>query len=238
MIRCIVIDDEPLALELMKDYIDKVPFLQTVGAYTSAFDAVGQIQKGEVDLLLLDINMPDINGIQFLKSLREGPAVIFTTAYDQYAVEGYALDVVDFLLKPISFDRFLKAVNKANEYITLRQGKKSADPPMEAENNKDYLFVKDGYRIVKINVDEIHFIEGFKDYIKIHTNADRPVLTLLSLKDIIAKLPQGAFVRIHRSYIVCLKKITSIERNRVLVKGQELPIGEHFRDEFFKFLEN
>ena len=238
MIKCIIIDDEPLARELMQAYISKVPFLELKASCGSAFEAVPLIQAGQADLLFLDINMPDVNGIQFLKTLRNGPAVIFTTAYDQYAVEGYTLDVVDFLLKPISFERFLKAANKAHEYITLRQGtSKATEAPAETESNKDYLFVKDGYRIVKININDLFYIEGYKDYIKIHTSAERPVLTLLSLKDILTKLPQGTFVRVHRSYIVCLDKITSVERNRILIKGKEIPIGEHFRDEFLKVLE-
>ncbi|MDX2001458.1 MAG: LytTR family DNA-binding domain-containing protein [Chitinophagales bacterium] len=234
MIKCITVDDEPLALTLLDDYIAKVPFLELSKACKSSFDALQVLQNESIDLMFLDVKMPDVSGIQFLKTIRQRPMVVLTTAYDEYALEGYDLDLIDFLLKPIPFERFLKAVNKVFE---LHQLKHKPNTNLEgfqqpAFEKIDHLFVKEGYKTIRLPLNEILYIEGFKDYIKIYTETMKPVLTLLNLKWIIEKLPVNDFVRIHRSYIVSISKIELIERNRVRIKGKDLPIGDFYRDGF------
>lgn len=230
--RCIVVDDEPLALELMRNYISKVPFLELIATCGSAAEALVALKNNKTDLLFLDIQMPDITGVQLLKSLKEKPIVIFTTAYEEYALEGFNLDAIDYLLKPIPFDRFLKAVNKAQEYHSIRQN--NSIPPTFPEINEGFLFVKADYKIVKISIADIQFVEGLKDYIKIFTSASqKPILTLLSLKSIEEKLPARDFVRVHRSFIVSIPRINSIQRNRIFIGEKEIPVGEQYKEAFF-----
>jgi DNA-binding LytR/AlgR family response regulator len=233
MIRCIAIDDENLALELIEDDIRKVPFLELVGICKSGFEAMEVLQKEKIDLLFLDIHMPDISGIQFLKSLTHRPLVIFTTAYEKYALEGFELDVIDYLLKPYSYERFLKAVNKAQEYLTnveRVQLMETGDPVPAASA---YIFVKSDYKLVKIEINEILYIESLKDYIKIFTGG-KPVLTLSSMKAIEDRLPSTEFIRVHRSFIVNIRKIQYIHRNFVMVENKEVPIGDNYKDTFLK----
>ena len=235
--RCIIIDDEPLALDLLEDDINKIPFLTLLQKFQSPFEALEILKSGEVDLLFLDIQMPDITGLEFLKSLERKPLVIFTTAYDQYALEGYNLDVIDYLLKPIPFERLLKAANKAQDiykaqnlnYTSVEEGNsKSGGFP-------NYIFVKSGYDIIKVNISDIQFIEGLKDYVKIYLPS-QPLLTLLNLKTIVEKLPPREFVRVHRSYIVALDKISAIRKNKIIIGNKEIPIGEHYKDDFFEMI--
>jgi DNA-binding LytR/AlgR family response regulator len=234
MIRCIAIDDEALALDLLEDNIRKVPFLELVRKCTSAFDAMELMKSEPIDLIFIDIQMPDITGIQFLKSLKKRPMVIITTAYEKYAIEGFELDVIDYLLKPFSFERFLKAVNKAGEYQEL-MNKNVAPGQDESRVTRDFLFVKADYKLVKIDIKDILFIEGLKDYIKIFAG-EKPVITLMSMKLIEEKLPADEFVRVHRSFIVALNKIRFIQKNFIQVGNREIPISDNYREHLFRII--
>lgn len=235
MIRCIVVDDEPFAIELLEDFIRKVPFLELVRKCESALEALEILSKGNIDLMFLDIKMPDINGLELLKSLKRPPVVIFTTAYSEYAVESYNLDVLDYLLKPIPFDRFLKAVNKAREYLEDTPAALETEL-QEKSQAKEYMFVKANYQILKINFSDILYIEGLKDYVKIYCGA-RPIITNQSMKYFESKLPADTFVRVHRSYIVSLDKITSISKNQVNIGEKHIPISGSFKDAFFRIID-
>ncbi len=247
-LRCIAIDDEPFALEILADDISKVPFLELVGQFSSPLDAweVLQQEPAGVDLIFLDIQMPTLTGIQFLRTLRNPPMVILTTAYEQYALEGYELAVVDYLLKPIPFERFIKAVNKAYDLFRLRHQSVASDsenrpvpmPPAETPAERNYFFIFSEYREIKIFYDEVLYIEGLKDYVKIYTTqsagaaASRPFLSRLTLKAIEARLPEDAFCRVHKSFIVSLAKISSFQRTRLFIGKQEIPVGSSYVDEF------
>jgi two-component system LytT family response regulator len=226
MLKCLAIDDEPLALDLIASFIEKTPFLELVGRCENALEGIELLNDQQVDLIFLDIEMPDINGIQFLNSLQQKPMVIFTTAYEQYALEGFDLDVVDYLLKPIPFDRFVKASNKAKELHELR------NKPAVSESQKEFLFVKADYQITKITIADIVYIEGLKDYIKIVLPDNKKILTLQSLKAIEEELKGLNFMRIHRSFIVPLHKIDSIRKNSIKIGEDALPIGEKYKEEF------
>lgn len=228
MITCIAIDDEMLALDLLEDNIKKVPYLELVGKCRSGFEALEIMSTRKVDLIFLDIQMPDISGIQFLKSLTHKPLVIFTTAYEKYALEGFELDVVDYLLKPFSFERFLKAVNKAKELLSV------SDKPVmsQEEHQSPFLFVKSDYKLIKITIRDILYVEGLKDYVKIFIN-DKPIVTLMSMKTMEEKLPPSDFIRVHRSFIVNLRKINFIQRSMIRIGNIEIPVGEIYRDAFF-----
>jgi DNA-binding LytR/AlgR family response regulator len=226
MIRCIAIDDEPLALRLISEYASRIPFITLEQTFTNPDEASKWMQQNPVDLLFLDIQMPDVNGIQFYKSLSHKPQVIFTTAYSEYAVEGFNVDAVDYLLKPFEYDRFLKAVYKAKEY-------------MEFLTNQDLqlasIFVKVDYQLMKINLKEIELVEGLDDYIRIHIKP-RAVLTLMTLKSLQEKLPASEFVRLHRSYIVPISKIESYGKNKLRVAGKEIPVGSSYGDVYQQLL--
>jgi|SRR5690606_19784918 len=227
MIKCIAVDDEPLALEIITDFARKVPFLSLVQTFENAAEAMKFLQDERVDLVFLDIKMPDINGIQFLKSLKYPPLVIFTTAYGEYALDGYDLDVVDYLLKPVPFERFLRAASKAQEYLAVSQQKNGDNCYVN-----DYIFIKTEYKIIKINLEDILFIEALKDYTKIYTPY-QPVLTLRSLKSFETRLPSDKFIRVHRSYLVSLNKINSVEKNTVMIANQSIPISDGYRERFY-----
>jgi len=208
MISCIAIDDEPLALQLIKEYSSKVSFLQVKGFFTDAIEAMNVLQKEKVDLLFLDIQMPDINGLQLYNSMPHKPMVIFTTAFSEYAVEGFNVNAIDYLLKPFEYDRFVKAVYKAKEYHEFN---------LNQELRLTSIFVKADYQLVKVNLKDVSFIEGLDDYIKIHLADNKSILTLMSLKAITEKLPGNEFVRIHRSYIVPLSKIEKVSSKKVMI---------------------
>jgi DNA-binding LytR/AlgR family response regulator len=227
---CITIDDEPLALDVLQNYISKIPDLELVGRFTSALDALDIIAENKVDLLFLDIQMSDLTGIQFLKSLKNPPMVIFTTAYEDYALEGYELDIIDYLLKPIPFDRFLKGVNKAKDYLKVMKGKIG-----EEDGLKDFIFVRSEYQQVKVNLNEINYIEGLKDYVKIFTGP-KPILSHQNLKSIEGKLPPNLFIRVHKSYIINIDKINSVQKHAIIVSGTEIPVGDSYRENLFKIL--
>jgi two-component system LytT family response regulator len=237
MIRCLVVDDEPLALHILEDYISKVPFLTLIKSTTNPIDALSFVQNGEVDLVFLDVQMPELTGIQFLKISNGKVKVILTTAYSQYALEGYELDVVDYLLKPFAFDRFYKSIQKAQSVLQPQ----SAPVIVKEETAQqdlltDFIFVKTEHKIQKVYLHDILFIEGLKDYISIFTPTER-IITLQIMKKMEDALPEKHFVRVHKSYIVALNKIDSIERSRILIKDKIIPVGDTYRDNFFRIIE-
>jgi DNA-binding LytR/AlgR family response regulator len=240
MIKCLVVDDEPLALHILEDYIAKVPFLELVKATTNPIEALTMVQEGNIDLVFLDVQMPELTGIQFLKIANGKTKVVLTTAYSQYALEGYELDVVDYLLKPFAFDRFFKAAQKAQGIIRPAVAPAAApEPPPAAPQqdfSNDFIFVKSEYKIQKVYLNQILYIEGLKDYISIFTDAER-IITLQNMKKMEETLPENHFVRVHKSYIVALSKIDSIERSRISIGDKVIPIGDTYRDNFFKLID-
>jgi two-component system, LytTR family, response regulator len=230
MMTCIAIDDEPLALEIIRKYVSETPHVQLITTFTDAIQALTFLKIQSVDLLILDIQMPDISGIQFLQSLKERPMVIFTTAYAEYAVKGFELEAVDYLVKPIKFERFLNALEKA-------QKMKDMHTALSANPEDGFLFVKSGYGTVRINFGEIMYIEGLDDYIKIHfLDARRSILTLMSLKSILEKLPEGLFMRVHRSFIVPLKNVRSVRRKCIFLGNIKIPIGDTYAEAVHSWL--
>ena len=227
---CMAIDDEPLALDLLEDSISKISYLTLVKKCSNALEANEFLQNESVDLLFLDIQMPGLSGIQFLRGLsKTPPMVIFITAYEKYAIDGYSLDVVDYLLKPVSFERFLKAVNKAHEKFNSRNN---------VVAQQDYLFVNSEYNLVRIDFHDIAYVEGLKDYVKIFLmSAPRPVITRLSMKGLEEKLPPKMFVRVHKSFIVSINKITSIRKGRISILKAQVPISEHFKDNIYNLID-
>lgn len=236
MMNCLILDDEPLALELLEDYISRVPFLHMVAKCSSAVEAMEILKKKEVHLLFLDIRMPDIDGIQLLKnfSFTIRPLIVFTTAYDEYAIEGFNLDVLDYLVKPIPYERFLKTCIKAhNVFLSSRTGQLPSH-----NDNRDYIFIRSEYKAIKVNFSDIIYIEGLKDYCKIYTNTGN-LLTLRSMKVIEQLLPADIFVRIHRSYIISIDKIKMIIKNQVIVSNDiHIPISESFKNNFNSIINN
>lgn len=230
-INCLIVDDDPAALEILDNFISRIHFLHLLKKCENTIEAMAIIEEEKVDLLFLDINMPDINGIQLLNSIKAKPAVIFTTAYKEYALDGYEFNIVDFLLKPFEFERFLKAVNKANNSIS-KSLKQSIIHPKQPR----HIFVKSDYKLVKINVEDILFIEGLKDYIKIYTR-QRLILTLMSMTAIESRLPSDEFIRIHRSYIISLSKIDFINRHRVVMGDKFIPVSLPYREKFYTIID-
>jgi two-component system, LytTR family, response regulator len=228
MINCIAIDDEPLALELLEDNIRQVPYLNLVGKSSNAIDALKLLKETNVDLVFLDIQMPGLTGLQLIKSLAVKPMFILVTAYEKFALEGFNLDVVDYLVKPVSLDRFIKACNKAQELHELRTSNK----PVETKSEEDYFFINVDYSLVKILFKNIIWIEGLKDYIKIYLkDSSKPVVTRLSMKALEDELPTSLFIRIHKSYIISKNFITSVKKSSVFLDNKtELPVGESYKE--------
>lgn len=237
MLNCIAVDDENLALDLLEDNIQKVPFLNLVKRCKNAFDAIETLQNNHIDLMFLDIQMPGITGVQFLQSLKTKPMVIFVTAYKQYALEGFELDVVDYLLKPIDFERFLKAVNKASELHSLKQKAVSEEHATPKPDQVSSIFVNADYSLVKIKIEDITYIEGLKDYIKIYVeSSSKPIVTRMTMKAIEEKLPSSSYFRVHKSFIVSLEKIESIRNLKIKIGNAQIPISESYSESFFKTL--
>jgi DNA-binding LytR/AlgR family response regulator len=232
MMRCIAVDDEPLALDLLADNIGRVPFLSLARRCKNAFEAHDAMVQDKIDLLFLDIQMPGITGVQFLQTLVSPPPVIFITAYEEFALQGFNLDVVDYLLKPVAFDRFLKAARKAHEIHSLK------NKNMSSASGEEYLFVNADYNLLKINVGDIAYIEGLKDYIKIYIrDQERPIITRMSLKAMVEKLSPNSFVRVHKSFIVSIDKIVSIRRAKINIQNVQVPISEHYKENLYRFLD-
>lgn len=224
MLTCIAIDDEPLALELVEDNISKLPYLKLVGSYTNPIEAVALLQKEKIDLVFLDIQMPGLTGMQVIQSLTTKPMFIFITAYDRYALESYNLDVVDYLVKPMSLERFIKACNKAWAIYNLRNNK------AENVSQPEYFFINADYSLLKVVFADIIYIEGLKDYVKIHLkSATNPLVARMSFKSLEEELPPSLFLRIHKSYIISKQYVTAIKKNSVFVNGLELPVGDLYK---------
>ena len=227
MLHCIAIDDEPLALQLLADNISKVPYLQLVASCSDAFEATRVLQEHNIDLIFIDIQMPGLTGLQFIESLARKPMVILITAYKQYALEGYHLDVVDYLVKPVPLDRFIKACNKAQELQQLR----TAATRIPSGPAAEYMFVNVGYSLLKVIFTDIEWIEGLKDYLQIHLKSTpKPVIVRMSFKAIEEQLPPGMFVRIHKSWIVSVSSITAIRKSGVFIREHEFPVGDTYKD--------
>ena len=231
-IRCAVIDDEPLALGLMASYVKKTPFLELVGSYNSAIQAMQELQKTPADLLFLDIQMPELNGLDFSRMVPPQTRIVFTTAFDQYAIDGYRVKALDYLLKPISYPNFLQAAQKAQEWFKLvEQGQQGAAEEVQS------IFVKSEYKQVQVMLDDILYIEGLKDYIKIYEEGhEKPLLSLMSMKSMEEMLPSQRFMRVHRSYIVQKSKIRVVEHNRIVFGKTYIPVGDSYKDEFLNYL--
>ena len=221
-LKSIAIEDEPLAMQKLEAFIEKAPGVSCVAAFDNALEAMAFLKGEAVDLVFLDIQMEDFTGIQFLETVRNKPRIVITTAYDKYAVQGYEFEVDDYLLKPFTFQRFLQAVEKVARRM---EG--------EGRQGNDFLFLKTANRLEKVRFEDILYVEGMSEYLGIHTPNGR-IMTLQSFKSLESSLPAGAFFRVHRSYLIALDKIDSIERNRILIGGQHIPIGETYRKSFFK----
>ena len=232
-LRTIAIDDEPLALKLVSGYVEKTPFLELIGGFDNALDAIEFMDENQVDLIVLDIQMPDLTGIEFARSLENGPKLIFTTAYEKYALEGFRVNAVDYLLKPFNYEEFLKAAQKAKKLFDMEM-----QVPSTIEVNNQFLFLKSEYKIRRINFNDILYIEGLKDYVKVYLSGqDKPILSLNTIKVLEQKLPEEHFMRVHRSYIVNLDKIDTIERGRIVFGKVYIPVSDQYKDKFQQFLD-
>ena len=225
-LRCVIIDDEPLAIDLLKSYAKQTPYLELVATFENPLDAMETLATSNIQLLYLDINMPQINGMEFSRTLSASTRVIFTTAYDQYAIEGFRLNALDYLLKPISYTEFLQASNKALEWFKLVD-----------TNEASSIFVKSGYRMEKIELADILYIENQKDYVKFHVEGvSEPISSLMSMQSLDEKLPSKQFMRVHRSFIVNLNKIKTIERNCIVFGKEYIPVSDSYKEKFMEFL--
>ncbi len=232
-IRCCVVDDEPLAAQLIASYVEKTPFMELAGVFSSAQEAIKTILDEKIDIVFLDIEMPQLNGVEFAKIMPAGCRVIFTTAYDTYAMQGFKVNALDYLLKPISYEDFVEAANKALKWCELhRQANAIAD-------RREYIIVKSEYKLVQIAVKDILYIEGLKDYVKIYLENDsKTIMTLMSMKLLERYLPMSKFLRVHRSYIVNTTKIKVVERNRIVFGNQYIPVSESYKQAFYDYVTN
>jgi two-component system LytT family response regulator len=240
-IKCLIVDDKPLAIDILADYIQKIPFLELAATTTNPLEGLDILRTQTINLVFLDIQMPELNGLQFIKIAGKQSKIILTTAYSKYALDGYEHDVIDYLLKPIAFDRFYCAAEKAMNALhpkgtgTIQRA--ASTETSERQSIATYLFVKTEHRIQKVNLDDVLYIEGLQNYISIQTNKDR-VLSLQTLKKIEEQLPPVNFIRVHKSFIVAFKHITYIERSRIFIGETIIPIGDSYRDEFYKRIDN
>lgn len=225
-LRCVIIDDEPLAIDLLKSYVEQTPYLELAATFENPLAAMETIRSGNIQVLYLDINMPQISGLEFSKTLPASTRIIFTTAYEQYAIEGFRLNALDYLLKPISYTEFLHASNKAFEWFKLVD-----------TNEASSIFIKSGYRMEKVELSDILYIENQKDYVKFHLEGvSEPVSSLMSMQSLEEKLPPKQFMRVHRSFIVNLNKIKTIERNCIVFGKEYIPVSDTYKDRFMDFL--
>lgn len=232
-IRCVIIDDEPLALKVIEGYLSLNPNFELLGAFTHPVRAVEFLNENEVDLIFVDIQMPDLNGLEVVAQLEHKPMLIFTTAYSEYALEGFKADAIDYLLKPIDYPDFIKAANKAKEFI---EAKKAVTTKIKTNN--DFLFIKSEYKIIRINFKDIRYIQGMSEYVKIHLLNAKPIMSLLSLKSLETQLPESMFMRVHKSYIVNLAQINVIERNEIVYDdGTVIPVSPQYKARFQDFID-
>ena len=234
-LTCYIIDDEYLAQEKMEKYVTKVSFLELKGSFGSPLEAAAQIDEDKPDLLFLDIDMPDLDGLSFIPMLNPKPMIILTTAYDQYALKAFDLEVKDYLLKPISFERFYKGVLRLYQELNPQQQPEKIETKVAPQNEQEYIFIKVGFRIQKVYIREILFIEGMKDYLRIHTSKEK-IMALLNFAKIEELLPDKKFVRVHRSFMVALEKIDHVEKNRIRIADKLIPIGKFYAETFFAML--
>jgi len=237
-LRCIAVDDEPLALGLVAAFVEKTPFLTLTGRFSSAVEALQVIHQEDIDIIFLDIQMPDLTGIELARVIEKsgtpGPRIIFTTAFNQYALDGFKVDALDYLLKPFNYEEFLRAATRAKTYVELLQKASAANV---VETKDEYLFLKVEYQLVRIAYDDILYTEGLKDYVKVHLKSDsKPILSLTSLKALEEKLPSSKFMRVHRSFIVNLDKIGAITRNTIQIGNTTIPVSDQYKETFSQFL--
>lgn len=233
MIKCLLVDDEPLALDLLEGYLKSTPFLKLVAKCNSAIAAMEIVEKEAIDLIFTDIQMPDLSGMEFSKMIINNKAkIIFTTAFEEFALEGYKVNAIDYLVKPISYPEFFTAANKAKQQISNTPTTTEATDYCE-----DYIFVKSDYKLIKIDLKDLIYVEGLKDYLKYYTvNSEKPILSLKSMKSLEEELSSKNFMRVHRSFLVNLKKITTIERNRIIFGEKYIPVSEKYKENFQKFI--
>ena len=237
IIKCAIVDDEPLAVELLASYVKKTPFLELCGKYNNATDALHGLGETPVDLLFLDIQMPELNGLEMSKMVPESTRIVFTTAFDQYAVDGFRVNALHYLLKPISYSDFMEACNKALQWFQLVQQNDQPQAVAQPEKEPRSIFVKSEYKLLQIDLDNIRYIEGLKDYVKIYTeDSPHPILSLMNMKAIEQMLPASRFIRVHRSFIVQKSKIREIERNRIVFGDVYIPIGDSYKQAFQDFI--
>jgi DNA-binding LytR/AlgR family response regulator len=234
-LTCYIIDDEPLAQEMLEEYISKVSFLELKGSFDSPLEAAGSLEEDKPDILFLDINMPDLDGLSFIPMLNPKPMIILTTAYDQYALKAFELEVKDYLLKPFSFERFYKGVLRLYQEQNLRLEPEKKETKPEPKSEQEYIFLKVGHRIRKVATGDILFVEGMKDYLRIHTTEEK-ILTLLNFAQLEELLSSQDFARVHRSFLVAIDKIDHIEKNRIRIADQVIPISDTYADAFYKML--
>lgn len=230
-LRTVVIDDEPLAQELLASYIEKTPYMTLVGKYSSAQDAIKTILEDKIDVLFLDIHMPQLNGMEFARIVPSHCSIVFTTAYDRYALEGFKVGAIDYLMKPVNYEEFIAAANKALQQAELRR------QAMTQQNRRECLIVKSDYKLVQIPLEAIEFIEGLKDYVKIHVNyQQQSIISLMGMKALENYLPSDRFIRVHRSYIVGTRHIRQIERNRIVINNHYIPVSDSYRQNFNEYI--
>lgn len=234
-LRCAIVDDEPLALSLLESYVAKTPFLEFCGGFSSAIEAMEKMKGLHIDVLFLDIQMPGLNGLEFAATVDKSTRIIFTTAFSQYAIDGFRANALDYLLKPISYSDFLISANRALEWFTMKEQTK----PQNAQSSGGYIFVKSEYRYIQIRLADIEYIEGLKDYVKIKCQSQQlPILTLMSMKSLEEMLPESEFIRVHRSFIVRKDKVSVVERGRIIFGDKRIPLGDNYKENFQKFIEN
>lgn len=236
IITCMIIDDEPLAVSLLESYVNKTPFLELKGTYNSAIEALEEINKNSIDLLFLDIQMPELSGMEFSRMLPENIRIIFTTAFEQYALDSYKVNALDYLLKPISYPDFLKSSQKALQWYEMFNNKHAAEPSAEIVEPES-LFIRADRKLIQVELDRILYIEGLKDYVKIYIEGQaHPILSLMTMKSMEELLPESRFIRVHRSFIVQPEKIRVIERNRIVFGKEYIPISDSYKEKFIEFI--
>jgi DNA-binding LytR/AlgR family response regulator len=237
-LTCWIIDDEPLAIELLESYVAKTSFLKLTGSYSSAIEAMQDSTTQSVDMIFLDIQMPEISGMEFARFIKDDTRIIFTTAFSEYALEGYRVDALDYLLKPITYSKFLEASKKALKWFEMKKSASDTTTTEKHRQEEEQMFVKADHKLIRILFKDILYIEGWKDYVKIHLkDKPHPILSLMSMKGLEETLPSTKFIRIHRSFIIQKNKIDSISKNRVTIGKKELPIGESYKEEFNKIID-
>lgn len=237
-LRCAIVDDEPLALGLLESYVKKTPLLELNGAYSSAIQAMKNLPENPVNLIFLDIQMPELNGLEFSRMIPQDTRIIFTTAFEQYALDGYKVNALDYLLKPVSYSDFMQAVNKAVKWFELQQkAEENSNNFIQASSESNYIYIKSDYKLIQINLDKILYIEGLKDYIKIHLEDElRPILSLVSMRAMEEKLPSSRFLRVHRSFIVQKQKIKVIDKGRIVFGKEYIPISDSYKQELQNYV--